>query len=170
MVVLSAVSTTSVVLVLLVVLSMMLMILAVGEGLAGQIHLHRVVLVGIAPVHHDMLGLVTMLLVEHAELLGGLLASGRARGRGGFGVTEGNPGGGGGRPHAAWEVSNVCRVLRIECLAGSPLVDRIIGHLRESRRRGEKGPGVAAQTDGTGAGEGWCSSRWWGSYTLLSSF
>ena len=140
-IVLSAVCATSVVLVLLVVLSMMLMVLVVREGLAGQVHLHRVVLVGVAPVHHDMLGLVTMLLVEHAELLGGLLASGRACGRGGFGVAKRDPGSVGGRPHAAGEGSNVCCVLRIESLAGSPLVDRIIGHLRESRRRERGIPG-----------------------------
>jgi hypothetical protein len=147
-----------VVLMLAMVLAMVLVILVVRESLAGQVHLHGVALVGIAPVHHDMLGLVTMLLVEHAELLGGLLASGRSRGRGGVGVTERDAGGGGGRPYAAGEVSNVCCVLRIECLTGSPLVDRIFGHLRESRRRGERGLGVAAQ-----------ACRWWGSYTLLSS-
>ena len=95
-VVLSAMGAASMVLVLLVVLSMMLMILIMWECLAGQVHLHRIVLVGVAPIHHHMLGLVTMLLVEHAELLGGLLASGRSRGRGGVRVTEGYPGGGGG--------------------------------------------------------------------------
>lgn|SRR5690242_9350324 len=167
-VVLSTMGAASVVLVLLVVLSMVLMILGVWKGLAGQIHLHGVVLVGVAPVHHDMLGLMTMLLVEHAELLGGLLASGRSRRGGGVGVTEGNAGGGGGRPYAAGEVSNICCVLRIECLAGSPLVDRILGHLRESRRRGEEVPGGAAQIGGRGAGGG-CSGWWWGSYALLSS-
>jgi len=144
MVVLSAMGTARMVLMLLVVLSMVLMVLVVREGLVGQVHLHRVILVRVAPIHHDMLGLVTMLLVEHAELLRGLLASRRSRRRGGVGVAEGDAGGGRGRPDATGEVSYIVCVLRIECLAGSPLVDRVFGHLRERRRRRrEESPGEA---------------------------
>lgn len=53
----------------LVVLLMVLSMLVVLKGLA-QIHLHRITLVLTPTVQHDIMGLVSMALIEHAELLG----------------------------------------------------------------------------------------------------
>lgn len=52
----------------LVVLMLMLMMLIMLERLA-QVHLHGVVLLACSPVHHDIVGLMAMALIEHAELL-----------------------------------------------------------------------------------------------------
>lgn len=64
-VVVSGVVATSLLLVVLVVLVMVLVML---EGLA-KIHLHGIGLLPCPPVHHDIVGLMSMALVEHAELL-----------------------------------------------------------------------------------------------------
>lgn len=78
-IILVAVICAGMILVLLMrVASMMLMILIVGERLA-QIHLH-VSLVAGSTVHHDIMTLVSVVLVEHAVLMWGLLRARRSRG------------------------------------------------------------------------------------------
>lgn len=86
-VVLACMVAPSYFLVLLVMLVLMLVVLVVLERLA-EIHLHGVVLLAGASVHHDVVGLVPMALVEHAELLRRRLAPGRPRRGGGIGVGE----------------------------------------------------------------------------------
>ena len=121
------------VMVLLVVLVLMLVVLVVLKGFP-QVHLLHKVLVPSSPVHHNVLALVPMGVVEHAELLRRRLAPGRSRWRGGVGVGERYAGARCGRPHSAGEVAYILCVLWIEGIAGSPGVDRVLGHLRESRR------------------------------------
>jgi hypothetical protein len=65
------------VMVLLVVLMLMLVVLIVLKGLP-QVHLLHEVLVASSPVHHNVLALVPMGVVEHAELLRRRLAPGRS--------------------------------------------------------------------------------------------
>lgn len=145
-VVLAAMIIRGYLLVLLVVLMLVLMlvVLIVLEGLA-EIHLHRIILLPCPPVHHDIMGLVPMTLVEHAELLR-RLAPGRSRWRGSIGVVEGDAGASDGRAHPTGKVSYVLSLLRVEGLAGSPLVDRVLGHLRIVGRAVSRVPGAAAGT------------------------
>jgi hypothetical protein len=96
---LATMGTAGVFLVLLVAVAMVLVVLAVLEGLA-QVHLHGIALVASAPVHHDIVGLVPVALVEHAELLGGRLSRGRWRWGRSVGVVEGDAGASGGCAHA----------------------------------------------------------------------
>lgn len=72
-VVLPSVGTAGVFLVLLVAVAMVLVILVVLERLP-QVHLHAICLVAGAPIHHDVVALVPMALVEHGKLLGRLAA------------------------------------------------------------------------------------------------
>lgn len=65
------------VLVLLVMLVLVLVVLVVLEGLP-QVHVLHEVLLPCSPVHHNVVALVPMGLVEHAELLGRRLAPRRS--------------------------------------------------------------------------------------------
>lgn len=67
----------------------------------------------------------------------------------------------------------VLRVLWIKGLAGSPLVGRIIGHLRVLQRKVWRSPGAVAVGGVESPGEaleGLVSGRWEGSVTRFSSF
>ena len=77
-------------LVLMVRLAVVLVARVMLERLT-QVHGHVESLVIVAPVHHDVMGLIAMAmaLVVHAELLGRLRA-GRTRGRRGVWVVEGD--------------------------------------------------------------------------------
>lgn len=61
----SGIATSSLLLVMLMVLVMVLIVL---EGFA-KAHLHGIILLTCSPVHHDIVGLVPVILIEHAELL-----------------------------------------------------------------------------------------------------
>jgi hypothetical protein len=66
------------VLVLLVVLMLVLVVLVVLKRLP-KVHVLHEVLLPSSPVHHDVVALMPMGLVEHAELLGRRLAPRRSR-------------------------------------------------------------------------------------------
>lgn len=131
-IVLSAMGATRMVLMLLVAVSVVLVILVVLERQTQPLG-HAVCLVTAwPPIHHDIMAVLPVALIEHAELLR-RLPSWRSRGRGCVGVIEGYAGASGcRRSHSTGEVAYV---LWIEGLAGSPLVDRVLGHLREQRRK-----------------------------------
>jgi hypothetical protein len=123
MVVLPNMAVTREILVLLMMLVLVLVVLIVLERLA-KAHLHgSVVLLPCPPVHHDVVALVPMALVEHAELLWRRLAPGRSSWRRSVGVVEGDAGAGCGRPRAGGKVSSVLRMSWKKGLAGSPGVD-----------------------------------------------
>jgi hypothetical protein len=77
-IVLSSVGAASMFLVLLVAVPMVLVILVVLKRLA-QVHLHAIALMACPAIHYDIVALVPVALVEHAELLRGL-PPGRSRG------------------------------------------------------------------------------------------
>jgi hypothetical protein len=79
------------ILVLLVMLVLILVVLIVLKGLP-KVHVLHEVLLACSPVHHDVVALMPMGLVEHAELLRRRLAPGRSRRRGGVRVGEGYAG------------------------------------------------------------------------------
>lgn len=169
-VVLAAMVDTGLLLMVLVVLVMVLIVLIVLKRLA-EIHLHGVVLLAAPAIHHDVVGLVPVALIEHAELLR-RRPDGGSRGGGSIGVTEGYAAASSGRPHSVGEISYALCVLRVEGLASSPLVDRVLGHLRELRREIWRVPGVAADTEDESPGTIWrerASGRRKGSGTRLSS-
>ena len=57
------------ILVLLMSMSMLLLVILVVLERLAQVHLHPVSLVIRAAIHHDIVALVAVALVEHAELL-----------------------------------------------------------------------------------------------------
>jgi hypothetical protein len=75
------------VLVLLVMLVLILVVLIVLKRLP-KVHVLHEVLLACSPVHHHVVALMPMGLVEHAELLRRRLAPRRSRWRGGVGVGE----------------------------------------------------------------------------------
>lgn len=149
-VVLTTVGAAGMLLVLLVAVSVMLVVLVVLEGLA-QVHLHEALLVPRAAVHHDIVALVRVALVEHPVLLRRLRPWGSRRG-GCVGI-EGSSVIRGWRAHPGGKVAvEVLGVVRIEGLAGSPLVSRIVGHQRVSRGELLPLPGAAVVEGSEGAG------------------
>jgi hypothetical protein len=75
------------VLVLLVMLVLILVVLIVLKRLP-KVHVLHEVLLACSPIHHHVVALMPMGLVEHAELLRRRLAPRRSRWRGGVGVGE----------------------------------------------------------------------------------
>lgn len=133
-VVLATMGDTGVFLVLLVCMPVMLVTLVVLlllERLA-QVHLH-VAPVCAPAIHHDIVSLVRVVLIEHSELLGRLRA-GRSR-RGGGVWVEGCSSARGRRANAGGVVAvEVLVVVWVVGLARSPLVSRVVGHQRVSHR------------------------------------
>lgn len=142
-VVLSHMAVPSKILMLLVMLMLMLVVLIVLKRLA-KAHLHSsIVLLPCPPVHHNVVALVPMALVEHTELLRRRLAPRRSSWRRGIGVIEGDAGASCGGSRAGGKVSCVLSVSWKKGLAGSPGVYRVLGHLREFRRMISRGPQAA---------------------------
>lgn len=137
----------------LMVLVVLMMVLVMLEGLA-EIHLHGIILLPCSPVHHDIVGLVPVGLVEHAELLRRRPPR-RSRRRRCVGIVERYSATNGGRSHSVGEVSYVLCVLWVKGLAGPSLVDRVLGHLRESQCGIMRVPGAAAGTERESPGTIW---------------
>jgi hypothetical protein len=101
-------------------------------------------------VHHNIVALVPVALVEHAELLRRLRP--RRACRGGCIWVERYAPASSRRPHTRTQISvEVLRVVRVEGLAGSPLVSRVFGHQRASCRE-DQPPGVAVEGGSRGPG------------------
>jgi hypothetical protein len=133
-----AMSATSMFLVLLMPMRVMLVTLGVLEWLA-QVHLH-ICPMGASAVHHDIVALVRVVLIEHSELLRRLWPR-RSR-WGGCVWIERDTAASGRRADTGGMVAVEClRVMWVKGLAGSPLVCGVVGHQRVSRRKVQPLPG-----------------------------